>query len=86
MRESKTKGYECDDSLTPALSRRERGRLGLFQQPARHLRQQTLRPSRVVFDRPARKVVLKSRNAAATGRWRPAAGLRNGARHAQCAL
>ena len=37
MRGSKTKGYECYDSLTPALSRRERGRSGLFQQPAGRL-------------------------------------------------
>ena len=36
MRGPKTMGNECDDSLTPALSRWERGRLGLFQQPARH--------------------------------------------------
>ena len=35
MRGSKTKGYECDDSLTPALSRGERGRSGIFQQPVR---------------------------------------------------
>ena len=35
MRGSKTMGYEYDDSLTPALSRWERGRLGLFQQPVR---------------------------------------------------
>ena len=34
MRGSNTMGYECDDSLTPALSRRERGSSGLFQQPA----------------------------------------------------